>query len=572
MSSPCTPHLGMGNLTRNRRSPTISKVVCLPILVGVLAVFSRAIAMDELSALPTIDARGVAGAVVVAGGGDLPPQILDRFVELAGGEQARIVVVPTASIRADTDTAEQILSAWERFKVAAISVVHTRSRDVAESEEFIAPLRAATGIWFSGGQQTRLRDVYLGTRFETELYQVLQRGGVVGGTSAGSAIQSRAMIAGGKNTAVLSTGFDLLPGSVVDQHFNRRNRVSRLLDALSRSPGRVGFGVSEGTALIVRGRDLEVIGNAEVAVYFPATNSHSMLHRTLPAGQRADLVALRRTARDRHRARPGLTPERARDTELAVGSLVIVGGDMTDDIGRKFVELANGRDKPIVVLPTALSDPMADVEEAQLFRRLGAADVHVLPQRERDEIESDQFLQRIESAGGVWFSGGRQWRYLDAYEGTKAQTAFASVLQRGGAIGGASAGASIQGDYLIGGTAHDQDEFMEFGYQRGFGFLPGTAIDQHFSQRKRFGDFQPLLAVNPRLLGIGIEEQTAIVVRENVAEVIGENRVYFYSDRGHEAHRAEPYDVVAPGQSYEMSVRRVVNRQPAAGTEAEAAP
>src|SRR5205823_10371724 len=104
------------------------------------------------------------------------------------------------------------------------------------------------------------------------------------------------------------------------------------------------------------------------------------------------------------------------------------------------------------------------------------------------------FQEPLREAKGVWFSGGRQWRFVDAYEGTLCEKLFHDVLKRGGAIGGSSAGATIQGAYLCRGNPLGNLDIMAEGYERGFGFLPGTAIDQHFFKRNRLGDMQNLVA------------------------------------------------------------------------------
>ena len=98
---------------------------------------------------------------------------------------------------------------------------------------------------------------------------------------------------------------------------------------------------------------------------------------------------------------------------------------------------------------------------------------------------------------------------------------------------------------------------MAAGYERGFAFLPGTAIDQHFSQRKRFADMTTVVAAHPQMLGIGLDESTAIIVRGHVAEVIGKHKVHFY-DRSKPVVEGEPdHTSVEAGQSYDLKARRV---------------
>ena len=219
-----------------------------------------------------------AGALVIVGGGGSTPAIWDRFMELAGGDSAVIVYFPTASA-GDIDTTDNAsLRAWRDRNPKSAVIMHTRSRDVANTDAFVAPLRRATGVWFGGGVQSRITDAYLGTKTEEALHDVLRRGGVIGGTSAGAAIMSEIMIAGdslvgadsargiaGTRVAELERGFGFLPSAVADQHFSQRRRQPRLVGVLRKHPGLIGFGIDEATALVVHGRrDLEVLGRGRV--------------------------------------------------------------------------------------------------------------------------------------------------------------------------------------------------------------------------------------------------------------------------------------------------------------------
>ena len=317
----------------------------------------------------------------------------------------------------------------------------------------------------------------------------------------------------------------------------------------------VGLGVDEGTALIINRRRLEVVGRSTVTLCFAKTKYHEALTAELKAGAAADLVALRRRAAARWL--PPFPPAETKPTHLPHGSLVIVGGGVTDPIAERFLELAGGYEQPIVVLPTAVANPRGS-RDADHFRRLGARDVTVLKQRLRPEVESKTYLQTLARARGLWFSGGRQWRFVDAYQGTLAYDAFHAVLQRGGVIGGSSAGASIQADYLARGNPLGNRDIIARGYERGFGFLPGTAIDQHFAQRKRFADMTRLTQTYPQLLGIGIDEQTALVVEGDVGEVLGKNSVHFYNRRAPVAPEQPDYVRVAPGGRYDLGRRRAL--------------
>lgn len=195
------------------------------------------------------------------GGGALPETIYKEFRKLTGPD-AKLVVIPTASKR-DIDV-EEIQELWQSRGFQEVSILHTNDREVASSAEFTEPLRTATAVWFSGGSQQRIADAYIGTPVEKELYQLLQRGGVIGGSSAGAAIQSRVMIRGGDSQPKISTGLDLLPGAIIDQHFLKRNRFSRLIAAIRTHPGLIGFGISEGTAIVVCNNEYRIVGRSYV--------------------------------------------------------------------------------------------------------------------------------------------------------------------------------------------------------------------------------------------------------------------------------------------------------------------
>ena len=540
------------------------------LVVGLISV-SYGFGEDTPRQLPRyIDPQGIQGALMIAGGGELEENILQRFVKLAGGNEARIVLIPTASHRADDAEYLATLSQrWQTRNPASVAVLHTRSRDTANRESFSAMLQNATGVWIGGGSQTRVTDVYVDTPVERELYALLARGGAIGGSSAGAAVQSRLMIARGSPVAEIATGFALLPGSVIDQHFLARKRRPRLLSVLDKHPQMIGLGVDEGTALVVINRRMEVMGRSTVSVCFAKTQYHKASTLELKPKTMVDLIALRRQAYDRlHPPFPATSPG---PTHLPHGSLVIVGGGVLDSAAERFLELAGGNNQTIVVLPTAVPNPRGS-RDADRFRRLGARDVRVLKQRSRTEVESKDYLATLRQAGGVWFSGGRQWRFVDAYYGTRALEEFHAVLRRGGAIGGSSAGASIQADFLARGNPLGNRNIIAAGYERGFGFLPGTAIDQHFTQRKRFADMTRLTQTHPQLLGIGIDEQTALVVQGDVGEVLGKHSVHFYNRKDLAASAEQDYVSVGTGGRYDLRRRTPLSQTGARSKTSSAAP
>jgi cyanophycinase len=277
----------------------------------------------------------------------------------------------------------------------------------------------------------------------------------------------------------------------------------------------------------------------------------------LKSGDVSDLTMYRRAALDR--TLPPSAAEKLVTPDVPHGALLMVGGGrLPAEFVQQFIELAGGPDAPIVVLPTALPEPLReDPRLARFLIRAGAKNVKVLKARGPAAVDAPEFLDDLKEARGVWFSGGRQWRFVDAYEGTKAVAAFQEVLRRGGVIGGSSAGATIQGDLLVRGSPLGNAEMLAPGYERGFGFLPGTAVDQHFAQRDRFHDMNGVVAAHPQILGIGLDETTALIVRGHVAEVIGQHQVHFF-DRSKPVVEGEPdYTSVPAGKKYNLAARRV---------------
>jgi len=219
----------------------------------------------------------VKGTLVIVGGGATPQDVHHRFLELAGGVNAHLIIIPTANPNADRYQSLKSFTYWRSTKVQSVLFLHTRSRDQANDPVFVRPLTQATGVWFCGGDQSRVLAAYHGTAVERELHHVLDRGGVIGGTSAGAAIMSPVMITGGRTEASVGTGFGFLPGFVVDQHFKQRNRFGRLLGVLRKHPQLFGLGIDEKTAVIVHGHSLTVMGESNVRLYLPGGQSREQL-------------------------------------------------------------------------------------------------------------------------------------------------------------------------------------------------------------------------------------------------------------------------------------------------------
>jgi cyanophycinase len=237
--------------------------------------------------------------------------------------------------------------------------------------------------------------------------------------------------------------------------------------------------------------------------------------------------------------------------------VVAGGGVLGSEVIARFVSQAGGADSEFVVIPTA-SETLFVNEE--LVRDSWAEDfgvdprrVHVLHTKDRARADSEAFVAPLKTARGVWFGGGRQWRLVDSYLGTRTEREIEAVLARGGVIGGSSAGATIQGSYLVRGAREGNQIMMAKGYEQGFGYLRNVAIDQHLLARHREGDLVAVVDSHPRLLGLGLDEATAIVVTGDRFEVIGRSVVGIYDGRDHDGKK---YYFLSPGERFDLAARR----------------
>jgi cyanophycinase len=236
------------------------------------------------------------------------------------------------------------------------------------------------------------------------------------------------------------------------------------------------------------------------------------------------------------------------------GSLVVVGGGkIPASISDRFIELAGGRNAKIVYIPTAGEDQQLNNQTGDESPRLfGLKNVTVLHTRDRKVADTEAFAAPIREASGVWFGGGRQWRLVDSYADTLTLKEIWKVLERGGVIGGSSAGASIQASYLVRGAREGNTVMMAKGYEAGFGFLRGVAVDQHINTRRREKDLAEVITAHPELLGIGIDESTAIVVKGDNFEVIGAGQVAITDGKSHEGRS---FYFLTPGERFDLKKR-----------------
>ena|ERR1044071_7636854 len=253
-------------------NPWISS--CRGSLVAILILCSH-------SVLPISALERIRGHLVIIGGGEVPQSVLKEFVHLAGGtDNARIMVIPNASAEPDVSGKTQA-ETFRAIGAQDVRVLLVR-REEADRQEILSALDRATGIYFTGGDQSRLATNLVGTAVQQKLLQLYQSGGVIGGTSAGAAIMSKVMITGEQRlhpdakdgfttiehgNVVTREGLGFITSAIIDQHFVARKRQNRLISLLLENPALLGVGIDERTAVIVRpDGKFDVIGEGTVMI------------------------------------------------------------------------------------------------------------------------------------------------------------------------------------------------------------------------------------------------------------------------------------------------------------------
>ncbi|MEA5518690.1 cyanophycinase [Limnoraphis robusta] len=210
------------------------------------------------------------------------------------------------------------------------------------------------------------------------------------------------------------------------------------------------------------------------------------------------------------------------------GQLVIIGGAEDRDgeckILREFVRCAGGMEAKIVVMTVATELPREVGEDyIRVFERLGIKNIRIIDTIQREDAETSTVLEAINNATGVFFTGGDQARITEILKDSALHQALLKRYTEGLVVGGTSAGASMMSTNMIlegEGQTHPRIEIVEM--DQGMSFFPEAVIDQHFAQRGRLGRLLTAVARHPDLIGIGIDENTAIVVRDHQFYVVGD--------------------------------------------------
>ena len=344
------------------------------------------------------------GTVIVVGGGAMGPEIYGRFIEAAGGPNALIIDVPTAGGDSVYSQNAPGTRGWKTAGAKNVYVLHTTDRKLADSDSLAAIVARAGGVWFEGGRQYHLVDSYAGTKTERAFHEVLARGGVVGGSSAGASILGDFLVRGApsNNNYIMDDpgyekGFAFLRGVGIDQHVVARERLPDLADSIMpKYPKLLGISEDEGTAWVVQGDTATIIGRNKAFVYGAKdSDDEGKPFLTLHPGDRFNLATRRVT----HRAADD-SPVRATFVDslfskfgspTAGGATVLVARD-----GEVLVDKSYGIPAQPRYMPTTTVPQFALGEISQVFHSLCAQ----LPQQPGGRRGGEAPEARAQGRGG----------------------------------------------------------------------------------------------------------------------------------------------------------------------------
>ncbi len=520
---------------------------------------NKGVQFDESFELWPVDLK-INGQVMMAGSENLPEGTASHFLTMV---KRRTLEGPLRVAQIALGQPVDGVRWPEQFEVESVSI---------ETGQKIGTIDFK-GVWLTHDGPLGADGLSHLKRLDEFLHAFIESGGILFADHEISPWLGQASFRLGDRFPGVADGINLVPDCIIGSRFKSSDE-RQMLSALSVFPRSVGIGIPPDGLVVLNGRKMRVYGQSP-GVFLLGANQWEPVRRKLlqvaelgqrrinPYLQLLDLTAWRRDAIDRTMEPfpPALPPR----PYVENGSLVIVGGGgMPEGLFEKFIEMAGGNKAKLVYIPCSESEKVP-VSQRLLDRwlELGVASAVELHTKDRVAANSDEtFLAPLREATGIWFGGGRQWNFSDSYYGTEAHRLMKQVVQRGGVIGGSSAGASIQSRYLARANPLGNFDIMVDGYERGgLGFIGGVAIDQHFSQRRRQKDMTSLVDRFPQLLGIGLDEKTAIIVHGTTAEVVGDGRAFFY-DRNQSVFPGAPdYTALQRGDRYDLANREVLLRQ-----------
>jgi len=572
---------------------------------------SSVCAQDNPFGFPEPASRQRPGSVMLhGGGGGVQEYVRQEFLRLAGGKNARVLLLPSDE---EQRRPGEKLAAYEerlgrrgvygrwqelcRGNGAHFQFLHWDCPEDPDHSRFFSVLEEASGIWIPAEDQEWVIRRFAGdplkpTRFQLALRNLMARGGVVGASGGGMASLAETVIAGniadadgGWTRARLAFGLGLFRDTLLDQNFDVwSGRVERLTDALrngpqldrvARKPGvhrrTIGLGVDRHTVAILSGNTIRAIGERHVHVFVQSNGGRTLAWYRLAAGDRP-LLLTTASAPDRvvlsaARTDGGGNPFGA---PPGMGTVVLHGGGSTVEMYDLFPRLAGKAHPTLLHCPSASesyhrmsNQELMASDLAEVWKTDVVGSLRFINADKPGRAEQPEFCGLLDTADALWIMGGDQKNltalYVNPLQPTLFQKKVRNIVARGGAVGGSSAGCAALSDVMIVGTiASDGHGPARAKLSRGLGVLANVVAEQHFDARQgrieRFAELlrnkQELGNVSPgcdpgRMVGLAVEESTALIVRGSRLSVAGKNKAHIFLKSA--AHDALTWHTLACG-------------------------
>ena len=510
------------------------------------------------------------GTVVVCSGPNVDPAIEKIMID---GDKKQKPIVVYFDQKVDDKPLQSLLKREQGVKIFGQDAPLSKQNE-SELESLKTSLPNASVVVLLSSRALKKEAAALLEDLGEPLQKIIANGGLVCGvgpvvTHFGK-FRHRAM----PEFSIMENGINLIPDAIVHGGYDDQSDRPVLYSGIAMEPHSVAIGIPDNAGAVLRGRKFRAYGKPKVTFSITANERQSFRVQHLAPSKRGrrsnpyetvvDLTAWRRDAIERQL--PEFPASKPPTPNVENGTLFIVGGGgMPKGLMQEFVDSSGGSEAHLIYVPCTENESVSSNQRIiRQWKSMGVASATVLHTKDRNRANTDQeFLKPLKRATGIWFGGGRQWNFVDSYYGTQAHKLMKEVLQRGGAIGGSSAGASVQGSYLARANPVANFDIMAPGYERGLGFLNGVAIDQHFSQRGRQKDMTQLANRYPQLLGIGIDEGTAIKVQGQIAEVVGKGKVFFYDRRKPVVPGQDDFLALESESKFNLAEREMVDSDPA---------
>jgi cyanophycinase len=453
-------------------------------------------------------------------GGSASLANIRQFIKLAGGPNAPIAVITTAG-----DVTDEKNSGYEILVKAGaknLTIVHTKDKNIANSADFIKPLEKAKAVMITGGFQKRLAEAYLYTRTHKALFELLARGGVVAGSSAGASIQG-SLLYGGQGEKI---GFSFMRKSAIGQHYVRRNRMGSVARMIKDTAEYIGFGIDEATAIIVRGNEVIGDGESKTAIYDPARIDFGKANTQeyLFEGDKFNLVTKKITYRAKtyptdlwqNASKPFTLPTNKWKSNVSPNGKIVVYGakKLSDEELKHFYHNVNSA--AIVLLSSGNENHKIYSEElASKLKKLGAKNVKILHTINSDEANSVSFAKPLTNATAVLLAGGEKWQFSNNYRNTLVHRELYALLERSGSISSSFYTAPVLTSRLFG----------EAFWTRGLSLINNSLLFQEKLSSRHQKSLTEFLTANAKLKAIGLSKQNILTFEKGSLAIAGTGEV-----------------------------------------------